>query len=179
MSAFKYYCNAILRQDFLTKFSYQNASELPELSQIVLSFGLSHTTLRKLLPSMAALLLISSQKSCLSLSKKTSFTLKLKGGVAIGCKINLRGKNKFLFFEKLVFYILPRMKNLRYVVADKNVFFKLDNLFLFKELEKEYESFQDLPKLSVNLNFKARKSQEIWAWLSALNFPPPFLNKYD
>jgi len=171
MPTFKYYYTTVLKQDYVTKFSYANVLEIPFLNKIVLSFGISQATLRKLLPSLAALLLVSYQRPFLAASKKTTLTLKLKGGVAVGCKINLRGMNKFLFFEKLIFYILPRVKNFRYVVAEKNVFFKLDNLFLFKELEKEYDYFQDLPKLSVNLNFKAQNSQEILAFLSALKFP--------
>lgn len=171
MPTFKYYYATVLKQDYVTKFSYANVLEIPFLNKIVLSFGISQATLRKLLPSLAALLLVSYQKPYMTASKKASLTLKLKGGVAVGCKINLRGINKFLFFEKLIFYILPRVKNFRYVVAEKNVFFKLDNLFLFKELEKEYDYFQDLPKLSVNLNFKAQNSQEILAFLSALKFP--------
>ena len=171
MPTFKYYYTTVLKQDYITKFFYTNVLEIPFLNKIVLSFGISQATLRKLLPSLAALLLVSSQRPYMIASKKTTLTLKLKGGVAVGCKINLRGMNKFLFFEKLIFYILPRVKNFRYVVAEKNVFFKLDNLFLFKELEKEYDYFQDLPKLSVNLNFKAQNSQEVLAFLSALKFP--------
>ena len=172
MSIFKYYYTTVLKQDYVTNFSYANVLEIASLNKIVLSFGISQATLRKLLPSLAALLLVSSQRPYMVTSKKTTLTLKLKGGVAVGCKINLRGINKFLFFEKLIFYILPRIKNFRYVVAKNNVFFKLDNLFLFKELEKEYDYFQDLPKLSVNLNFKAQNSQEILVYLYALKFPP-------
>ena len=171
MYTFKYYYDNVLKQDFLTKFDYENAHKIPFLNKVVLSFGVSQSTLRNLLPSLAAILLVSSQKPCMVISKKTALTLKVKGGVAIGCKIDLRGANKFLFFEKLVFFILPRMKNFRYLIAKNNVFFKLDNLFLFKEIEKEYNYFQDLPKLSVNLNFKAQNSREVLAFLSAFNFP--------
>ena len=139
-SVLKYYYKNIIKQDLITKFNYENAYEIPALKKIVINFGVTHSTLRNLLPSLAALLLVSSQKPYM-VASKTNIRLKVKGGVAIGCKINLRGKEKDLFLEKLVVYILPRLKNLRYVVADTNVFLKVDNLFLFKELEKEYDYF--------------------------------------
>lgn len=169
--ALSYYYQNIIMQDLMTKFNYKNALEISALNKIVIHFGVSHSTLRNLLPSLAALLLVSSQKPYLVASKKPNIRLKVKGGVAIGCKIDLRGKVKDLFLEKLIIYILPRLKNFRYVVADNNVFFKVDNLFLFKELEKEYDYFQDLAKLNVNLNFKAKSSQEVKMLLSALRFP--------
>ena len=171
MYTFKYYYEYILKQDFLTKFTYEHSLEIPFLNKIVLNFGASQSSFKNLLPSLAATLLLSSQRPCIVISKKTSLTLKVKGGVAIGCKIDLRGANKFLFFEKLIFCILPRIKNFRYIVTENNVFFKLDNLFLFKEIEKEYDYFQDLPKLNVNLNFKAQNPQEVLAFLSACKFP--------
>lgn len=167
----KSYYQNIIKQDLMTKFNYVNVLEIPTLKKIVIHFGVSHSTLRHLLPSLAALLLVSSQTPFMVASKKTNIRLKVKGGVAIGCKIDLHGKEKDLFLEKLLIYVLPRLKNFRYVVADTNVFFKIDNLFLFKELEKEYDFFQDLAKLNVNLNFQAENSEEVKLFLSALRFP--------
>lgn len=161
----------MLKQDFLTKFNYENSLQIPSLNKVVLNFGVSQSTLKSLLPSLAALLLISAQTPYMLPLKKPNIRLKVKGGVAIGCKVDLRGKQKILFFEKLVLYILPRLKNLQYTVTDNNIFFKIDNLFLFKELEKEYDYFQDLPKLNVNLNFRAQTSLEVINFLSALKFP--------
>ena len=167
----QYYYTNVLKQDFLTKFNYENSLQIPFLNKVVLNFGVSQSTLRSLLPSLAALLLISSQKPYMVPSKKPNIRLKVKGGVAIGCKVDLKGKEKILFFEKLVLSVLPRLKNFQYTVTGKNVFFKIDNLFLFKELEKEYDYFQDLPKLNVNLNFRAQTSLEVINLLSALKFP--------
>jgi large subunit ribosomal protein L5 len=171
MHVSQYYYNNVLKHDFLIKFDYENSLQIPSLNKVVLNFGVSQSTLRSLLPSLAALLLISSHKPYMVPSKKPNIRLKVKGGVAIGCKVDIRGKEKFLFFEKLILYVLPRLKNFQYTVTGNNVFFKIDNLFLFKELEKEYDYFQDLPKLSINLNFRAQSSLEIINFLSALKFP--------
>lgn len=171
MYVLQYYYTNVLKQDLLTKFNYENPLQIPTLKKVVLNFGVSQSTLRHLFPSLTALLLISSQKPSMQPSKKPNIRLKVKGGVAIGCKVDLRGKEKFLFFEKLVLCILPRLKNFQYTITDRDLFFKIDNLFLFKELEKEYDYFQDLPALNVNLNFRAQNSLEIYNLLSALKFP--------
>jgi len=179
MYTFKYYYQHIIKQDLLTKFDYNNALQIPFLNKIVINFGASQSTFKNLLPSLASAPLLCSQFPYITISKKTTLLLKTKGGVAIGCKIDLRGINKFFFFEKFIFCILPRIKNFCYAVVDNNVFFKLDNLFLFKEIAKEYDYFQDLPKLSVNLNFKAKNSKEVSVFLSALKFPPIIKSQYD
>nr|AML60756.1 ribosomal protein L5 [Monodopsis sp. MarTras21] len=171
MTLLYYYYTNTIKQDLLTKFVYENVQQLPSLNKIVLNFAVSQATLKNLLPSLGALLLISSQNPCLVASKRLNLILKVKGGVTIGCKVDLREKDMFLFLEKLIFNVLPRLKAFRYTIMEKNVFFKVNNIFLFKEIEKEYEYFQDLPRLDVNLNFKATSSKEIQAFLSALKFP--------
>ncbi len=171
MPILQYYYLNVIKQDLLTKFVYLNVLEIPSLNKIVLNFGLSQSTLRTLIPALSALLLISSQKACLVASKRPLLSLKVRGGVAIGCKIDLRGKNMFLFLEKLIFYVLPRLKDFQFIVSGNNLFFKIDNLFLFKEIEKEYDYFQELPKLSVNVNFKAKNAVEVRSLLFAFKFP--------
>lgn len=165
-----YYYFNVIKQDLLTKFIYENVLEIPSLNKIVLNFGLSQSTLRSLLPALAALSLISSQKSSLVASKHSSLRLKVKGGVVVGCKIDLRGKEMFAFLEKLIFYVVPRLKDFKPTFSNHNLFFKIDNLFLFKEIEKEYDYFQELPNLSVNINLKAKNSAEVRSILSAFKF---------
>lgn len=171
MSVLQYYYLNVIKQDLLTKFVYENALEIPSLNKIVLNFGLSQPTLRTLLPALAALQLISSQKACLVASKRPLIRLKVKGGIAIGCKIDLRGKEMFHFLEKLIFYVLPRLKAFQSTLSGNNLFFKIDNLFLFKEIEKEYDYFQELPTLSVNINFNAKDAVEVRSILAAFKLP--------
>ena len=60
-----------------------------------------------------------------------------------------------------------------------NVKLYIDNIFLFKEIEKDYEFFQSLPKLNVDLVFKARFKEEIFCLLSAFKFPFFGKKKYN
>lgn len=171
MSIFEYYYKTVIKQDLLTKFNYDNLHELPNLEKIVVSFSASQSSLRQILPLLSALTLISSQKPSLITTKRLHLFLKVQNGIPIGCKVDLRGKNKFLFLEKILIYVLPRIKDIKWSEAHRNFFLVIDNIFLFKEIEKDYELFQSLPRLNINLIFKARFKEEISCLLSALKFP--------
>lgn len=171
MQILQSYYNTVVKQDLLTKFYYVNCLEIPSLEKIVLRFNVTQTSLRNLLPALAALFLISSQKPYLLTTKRINLTLRMKSGVAVSCKVDLRNKEKFFFLERLLFFVIPRSKDFYYTVQQKSVNFALENAFLFKEIEKDYEYFQDLPRLNVHLFFRAKDHTDIVGFLSALKFP--------
>lgn len=167
----EHYYKNIIRQDLITKFCFKNIHEIPQLEQVILTFSLTQTSLKTLLPLMSSLFLISSQKPFFLVSKRYYITLKTKAGIPNGCRVNLRGGQCFKFLENLIFVVLPRVKNLKYSFFTKSVNISLENVYFFREIEKEYEYFQDLPNLNINLLFKAKNQQEIEIFLGALRFP--------
>lgn len=44
-------------------------------------------------------------------------------------------------------------------------------MFVFKEIEKDFEHFPDLPKLNVSLVFKASSRREVLDLLRGFHFP--------
>lgn len=171
MQTLYYYYNKIIKQDLLTKYTYSNYLEIPRFEKIVLRFNVNQVSLKSILPSLAGLFLISSQKPSLKYSNKVNVILRVKGGSIISCKVDLRSKDMFFFMEKLIFLVLPKMKGFSYAIQQQVLSFKIENVFLFKELEKEYEHFQDLPYLNVNIFFRAKNRSEIIGLLSAIKFP--------
>lgn len=167
----RYYYNRVIRYDLLNKFLYKNCMELPLLKKIVLRFNISQSSLKNVLPALTALLLVSNQKPFLKISKKIKIRLQIKAGVAGSCFVDLRGKEQYFFLEKLIFFILPRLKDFRYFLHNTHVNFDVDNIFLFRELEKGYEYFQYLPKLNVSMFFHSSMKREVLAYLSAIKFP--------
>ena len=167
----KHYYNRVICQDFLNKFFYKNCMELPFLKKIVLRFIISQSSLKNFLPAITGMLLVSNQKPFLKISKKVKIRLQLKGGVAGSCLVDLRGKEKYFFLEKLIFFIIPRLKDFKYTIHKTHINFDVDNIFLFKELEKGYEYFQHLPKLNVSLFFQSTIKSEILVFLSSIKFP--------
>lgn len=174
MSVLSSYYRNIIKQDLLTKFNYTNVSQIPSLKKISLSFQLSQSSLKQLLPFVSALTLMSFQSPFLLRSNRINLVLKLRKGVPIGCKVTLRKKQLFVFLERLLFYVLPQYKgSLKPVfrITRKSVFFTLTNLFSFKEIEKEYENFQELPVLHVTFFLNSQKKEEIVSFLTALKIP--------
>lgn len=170
--SFYYYYKNVLKREFLTKYVYKNVYQLPKLKKIVLCLSFSQISLRGLLPLLSALTLISSQKPYLLTSNRPMVLLRLKSGLPIGCKVDLRGQQLFFFFEKLIFSILPRLKDFSLNFRKNVLFLSIPNLFVFKEIEKDYEYFPDLPSLNVVFVFvNSNKKREIMDFLAAFHFP--------
>jgi large subunit ribosomal protein L5 len=111
MSFFYYYYYNILKREFLTKYIYKNVYQLPKINKIVLCLNFSQTSLKGLLPLLSALTLVSFQKPYLVTSNRPIILLRVKSGLPVGCKVDLRGQQLFFFFEKLIFSILPLLKD--------------------------------------------------------------------
>lgn len=174
MSALQYYYNTIVKQDLLTKFQYTNLFQIPKIRKISMNFHVTSSSLKQLLPLISGLTLASGKKPYLLTSNRVNLVLKLKKGFPIGCMVTLRGEEKFLFLERLIFLIFPKLKDsLQHTIkiGERSVFLKLENLFVFKEVEKEYENFQELPNLDISIEISSKNKKEISSLLSALKIP--------
>lgn len=169
-----FYVKTLLRQDFITKFSYKNLAQLPKLEKITLTFSITQSSLKSILPLISSLTLLSSQKPSIYPLKKSKLLLELelRQGVPVGCKVDLRGQLMYFFLSKFVFSLCLKLKEFNgFSLTDKNLFFRIKNLFLFEEIENEYEYFSDLPSLNMNLSFQVSNELELLNFLSGLNLP--------
>jgi ribosomal protein L5 len=169
MLVLQYYLSS-LKEDFLTKFSYTNYLEIISLKKIILRFSLTETSLKNLLPVLTVLFLTTDFKSRVWPQKRFRINLKVKSGVAINCKVDLHKNEKFIFLEKFIFFVKPRMKNFSYTLKTNVINFFIENIYLFKELEKNYEYLQELPKMTVSLVFNSSNHSQIDFFLNFINF---------
>ena len=56
---------------------------------------------------------IAGQKPLITLSRKSIANFKLREGMAIGCKVTLRGKRMYEFLDRLISLALPRVRDFR------------------------------------------------------------------
>jgi large subunit ribosomal protein L5 len=174
MSVLQYYYQKIVKQDLATKFNYSNIYQIPAIKKVCLSFKVSHYSLKHIVPLVSALTLISYQKPFFIRSRQTNLVLKLRKGMPIGCMVTIQKKKMYSFLERFLFLILPQIKESKepsFKIGKNNIFFSLENLYLYKEIEKQYENFQDLPELNVLIIVNTQKKEEITSLLSALKFP--------
>ena len=103
-------------------YKYDSVMQVPALNKIVINVGVGDATSNSKLLDDAVrdLQIISGQKPVITKAKKSIASFKLREGMAIGCKVTLRGERMYEFFDKLVSITLPRVRDFRGV--SKNSF---------------------------------------------------------
>ena len=159
-------------KELLRKFNlfshYKNVNELPNnLETVTLFITMSkNMSLKNIVKAFALLELITGSRPFFVRSKKSSVLLKRRKGAPIGVKLTLRGDVARLFLLKLVWEILPKIKdlNLNYnLKRDSNqssvLLFKIKDPFVFSELKNFYFLFKDAGSLKVVCSFKKNNSK--------------------
>lgn len=97
------------------KFGRENPMSLPRLEKIVVNMGVGIATQEKkhLETAVEAMGLITGQKPIVTKSRKAISAFKLREDMPIGCKVTLRGRKMYEFFDRLVSIALPRVRDFR------------------------------------------------------------------
>jgi large subunit ribosomal protein L5 len=93
----------------------QNTHALPRLQKIVVNMGVGEATQEKkhLEVAVDALMQITGQKPQVTVARKAIANFRLREGVAIGCKVTLRGQRMYEFMDRLISLALPRVRDFR------------------------------------------------------------------
>ena len=99
----------------MKKFGYKNVLQVPKLAKIVVNMGVGEAKENsKVLDSaMSELEIITGQKPVPTKAKHSIANFKLREGMAIGCKVTLRGNKMYEFLDRLVNLALPRVRDFR------------------------------------------------------------------
>lgn len=102
------------------KFGYKNVMQVPKLNKIVINMGVGEAkeNAKVLDSAVKDLEIISGQKAVLTKAKKSVANFKLREGMAIGCKVTLRGEKMYEFADRLINLALPRVRDFRGVNPD-------------------------------------------------------------
>ena len=143
------YNENIVNYDLLNKFAYNSINKLPKLKFININLSLKKNDIKLLISYLASLKIITQQNGIIIPAKKSNIIFKIRKGTPIGCKITLRKTKMFLFYLKLLNKsFLPINKN---KINENSISFQIKNIFLFKELELNYQFFNNLSFFNVNL----------------------------
>ncbi len=168
--------NEVVVPSLMKKFEYKNINEVPYLEKIVINIGVGDATQdkKRLEEAVEELALISGQKPVITKAKKSIATFKLREGEPIGCKVTLRGKRMYEFFDKLVSISLPRVRDFRGV--NKNAFDGRGNYTLgVKEQtifpEIEFDKIGKIRGMDVVVVTTAKSDEEAYMLLKELGMP--------
>ena len=108
------YQNEIV-EAMIKKFGYKNIMEVPKLDKVVINMGVGEAKdNHKVLESAVAdLEKITGQKAVITKARKSVANFKIREGMAIGCKVTLRGEKMYEFVDRLINLALPRVRDFR------------------------------------------------------------------
>jgi large subunit ribosomal protein L5 len=97
------------------EFNYSSPMQIPRLKAISLNIGLGEASQNAKLidEAVADLTKIAGQKAVVTRAKKSIASFKLREGQPVGCRVTLRGERMWDFFDKLVNFALPRVRDFR------------------------------------------------------------------
>ena len=97
------------------KFGYKNVMQIPKLDKIVINMGVGDAkeNAKALESAVKDLETISGQKAVITKAKKSIANFKIREGLAIGCKVTLRGEKMYEFADRLINLSLPRVRDFR------------------------------------------------------------------
>lgn len=97
------------------EFGYTSSMEIPKIVKIALNIGLGAASQNSKLiePAVDELTAIAGQKAVVTKAKKSIAQFKLREGMPIGARVTLRGENMWDFYDRLVTFALPRVRDFR------------------------------------------------------------------
>ncbi len=160
----------------MERFNYGNVHQVPRLEKIVLNMGVGGATQdAKLLESAVNdLTIISGQKPAITRAKKSIAGFKLRQGMAIGCKVTLRGDRMWEFYDRLLSTALPRIRDFRGVSATSfdgrgNYSLGVTEQLIFPEID--YDKVDKIRGMDITFVTSAKTDEECHALRGAFGFP--------
>ena len=176
MSRLKTLYNDEIIEAMTKKFGYKNIMEVPKLDKIVINMGVGEAKDNaKLLESAVKdLETISGQKAVLTKAKKSVANFKIREGLAIGCKVTLRGERMYEFLDRLVNLALPRVRDFRGVNPNAfdgrgNYSLGIKEQLIFPEIE--YYKVDKVRGMDIIFVTTAKTDEEARELLTQFNMP--------
>ena len=104
----------------MKKFGYKSVMQIPKLDKIVINVGCGEARENsKVVDAIINdLQTITGQRPVICRAKKSVANFKLREGMAIGCKVTLRGERMYEFLDRFFNVALPRVRDFRGINPD-------------------------------------------------------------
>jgi len=158
------------------EFGYKNNMQVPKIEKVVVNVGVGkglkdsafidhvESTLQR----------ISGQQPVKTKAKKSISNFKIREGMVVGIKVNIRGKKMYDFVEKLITITLPRIRDfrglsLKSVDQKGNLNLGIREHISFPEIKAD--EIDKLHGLEVSVVTDAKTRQEGISLFKAMGFP--------
>jgi large subunit ribosomal protein L5 len=165
-----------VRPALIRRFKYGNVMEVPKLEKIVVNMGLGEAiqNVKALDAASNDMAAITGQKAVITKAKKSIASFKLREGMSIGCMVTLRRERMYEFFHKLVYIVLPRVRDFKGVSPKSfdgrgNYTLGLREQIIFPEID--YDKVDKVRGMNVTVTTTARTDEEGFELLKLMGMP--------
>lgn len=155
---------------------YSSIMQVPKIEKIVINVGVGDAvaTPKALDKAVLELTKITGQKPVITKAKKSIAGFKLREGMAIGCKVTLRGEKMMDFFDKLISIALPRVRDFQGLSRNSfdkngNYTFGIKEQIIFPEIN--YEDVDKIRGLEVTIITSTKDKEAAIRLLESFGFP--------
>lgn len=160
----------------MQRFKYKSVMQLPRLEKIVINMGVGEAiqNVKALDAASGDLVLIAGQKPVITKAKKSIASFKLRAGMSIGCMATLRRERMYEFFHKLVYIVLPRVRDFKGVSPKSfdgrgNYTLGLREQTIFPEID--YDKIDKARGMNITIGTTAKTDEEGFELLKLMGMP--------
>ncbi len=165
-----------IRPALRDRFDYKNIYEVPRLVKIVINMGVGEgkENPKVLDAAVNDLMQITGQRPVITKARKSVASFKLREGMAIGCKVTLRGVRMYDFVDKLFNVTLPRVRDFRGISPRSfdgrgNFTIGLREQLIFPEIE--YSKVEKIMGMDIVIVTTAKTDEEAKELLTLMGLP--------
>jgi len=160
----------------LKEFGYKSSMAIPRLTKVVVNMGVGEAIADAKLLDQAVdeLATICGQRPAITKAKKSISNFKLREGMAIGCRVTMRGRRMYEFLDRLLNLALPRVRDFRGVSTKSfdgrgNYTLGIRDQLIFPEIS--YTKVQKVKGMNICIVTTAKTDQEAKQLLCGLGMP--------
>lgn len=160
----------VISYDLITKTTFKNVFEITKITDVYLNIGFPSKINSKRRNDILLFFYL--------LTNKTPIIIKKKRKELTGCQIILRKKNIFVFLEKLIIFILPKIDPVYLNPTFTNILnLKITNVSDFFEFKDELTKFKRIPPINLSLKTNSTNYNELFILLNLACLVKPSLQK--
>ena len=158
------------------EFGYSSVMAVPRVTKVVINMGVGEAIqdAKILDQAVEELATIAGQKPSITRARKSIANFKLRAGMAIGCRVTIRGRRMYEFLDRLVNLALPRVRDFRGVSPRAfdgrgNYTLGIRDQLIFPEIN--YAKVQKVKGMNICVATTAKTDEEARALLGQLGMP--------
>jgi large subunit ribosomal protein L5 len=176
MARLQQYYNETVVPKLKTDLKITNPMQVPKITKITVNMGVGEAVADKKVMDAAVtdLQKITGQKPLVTKSRKAIASFKIRQGLAIGCKVTLRGARMYEFLDRLISIAMPRIRDFRGVSprsfdGQGNYSMGVKEQIIFPEIQ--YDQIDQVRGMDITITTTATDNRQGRALLEAFNFP--------